>query len=194
MSEDRYADLKKLNLGCGSFKKEGYLNLDRDPGLRPDIVHDLNKFPYPFPDDRFEAIESDHVLEHLEEPFRAMGELRRILKSGGSLIVRVPHFSRGFTHPDHRRGFDVSFPYYFDAKFKGGYTGVELVCDRTRLTWFAQPYLKKTVLPDPAFYFGIILGKVIDFFANLSPFLCSRLWCFLAGGFEEIEFRFICKK
>ncbi len=188
------ANLKKLNLGCGKFKKEGYVNLDYKVDLEPEILHDLNKFPYPFPDDHFDLVEAEHVLEHLRDAFSAMKELHRILRSGGTLIIKVPHFSRGFTHPEHMHGFDVSFPYYFNPSFKGGYMAVEFICDKTRLRWFAQAHLKKVTLPLISFYFGLILGGILDFFANLSPFACSRLWCFLVGGFEEIEFRFICKK
>ncbi len=142
--------LTKLNLGCGAFKKEGYVNLDCYGHLKPDIAHNLNSIPYPFPDNNFELIEADHVLEHLEDVFGVMKELRRIMKPGGVLAVKVPHFSRGFTHPEHKRGFDVSFPYYFDPSFKGGYCGSEFACDKVKLRWFAQPYLKKeTILPCP---------------------------------------------
>jgi hypothetical protein len=63
-----------------------------------------------------------------------------------------------------------------------------------KLTWFAQPYLKKTVLSKPVFYVALAAGAVIDFFANLSPFMCSRIWCFWVGGFEQIEFKFTVKK
>jgi hypothetical protein len=34
------------------------------------------------------------------------------------------------------------------------------------------------------------LGKAIDRAANWNPLVCSRLWCFAVGGFEEIEFVF----
>ncbi len=180
----------KLNLGCGRFKKPGFVNVDCDPALEPDVVQDLNALPYPFPAGRFHVIEADHVLEHLHEPFRVMAELHRLLRSGGRLVVRVPHFSRGFTHADHKRGFDVTFPFYFDPEYRGGYTGTELVLERLRLRWSAQPYLKKTVVSPLHFHLSEAVGKGIDFFANLSPLLCSRGWCFLVGGFEEIEFRF----
>lgn len=181
---------EQLNLGCGRFKKPGFLNVDCDPALEPDVVQDLDRLPYPFPAQHFRLIEADHVLEHLTEPFQVMAEMHRILQPGGRLVVRVPHFSRGFTHADHKRGFDVTFPYYFDPAFQGGYTGTEFVLERMRLRWSAQPYLKKTVISPGLFYLSEGIGKVIDFFAGLSPLAASRGWCFLVGGFEEIEFRF----
>ena len=183
--------MKKLNLGCGEFRKKGYINLDINKNVKPEVVHDLTKFPYPFKNDYFDLVEADHVLEHTEDPFKVMKELHRIMKRNGTLIVRVPHFSRGFTHADHKRGFDVSFPYYFNPKFWGGYSGVDFQLKNMRLHWFGQMYLKKTLFPKPICYLGAVLGNFIDLFANLNLYFCSRVWCFLVGGFEEIEFHFV---
>ncbi len=182
--------MKKLNLGCGDFKKEGFVNLDINPHTHPDIVWDLDTYPYPFEDKTFDLIEADHVLEHVKDPFRTMHELHRILGNDKELIVRVPHFSRGFTHADHKRGFDVGFPFYFQRDFQGGYSGVEFKSSSVKLTWFSQPYLKRSVLGPISFYVGWTCGKIFDFFAQLSPFFCSRVWCFWVGGFEQVEFRF----
>ena len=186
--------MERLNLGCGAFKKHGYLNIDKNPRFEPDIVHDLDCFPYPFEDNRFDLVEADHLLEHLNHPFDAMIEVHRILKHEGELIVRVPHFSRGFTHADHKRGFDASFPYYFKKSFVAGYVGSEYHLESSKLTWFAQPQLKKTIMPRPVFHLLRIIGWILDLPANMAPFFCSRIWCYWVGGFEEIEFRFICIK
>lgn len=185
---------KKLNLGCGEFHKQGYVNVDYQAVSPPDIRHDLNIVPYPFEDDTFSVIEADHVLEHLDDPFSVMRELHRIGRDGCSIVIRVPHFSRGFTHAQHKRGFDVSFPYYFKPAFCGGFQGVTLDLEGMSLRWFAQPYLKKSVMPNWIFSIAAAVGSGIDFFANLHPFLCSRLWCFWVGGFEEIEMKFIVRK
>lgn len=186
--------MNKLNIGCGQRKKNGFINVDNDPRMEPEILHDLNTLPYPFPENYFDHIEADHVLEHLAHPIDVMKELHRILKPEGTLEIRVPHFSRAFTHPDHWRGFDITFPYYFRPSFTWGYMGVHFECPRYRYTWFAQEYLKKTVLPPVPFFFAKWGGIVIDFFANLMPVVCSRVWCFWVGGFEQVEFHFVCKK
>ncbi len=164
--------------------------MDIVPDVEPDMVLDLDYFPYPFPDNHFELIEADHVLEHLHNPLRTIVELHRITKPGGEIRIRVPHFSRGFTHADHKRSFDVTLPYYFNPSFKGGYQGVPLELLRMRLRWFAQPYLKKSLVPAPLFYAARTMGAIIDFFANISPYLTSRIWCYWVGGFEEIEYHF----
>jgi SAM-dependent methyltransferase len=178
----------KLNLGCGRFPKEGYVNVDWAKADGVELVHDLSRLPYPFESNSAALIEADHVLEHLPSVFDVMRELHRVLEPGGIAHIKVPHFSRGFSHPEHKRGFDATFPYYFDPTFPGGYTGVHFECQRVRLRWFAQPYLKKSVLPGALVIVGQLGGAIIDFAANLSPLVCSRLWCYWVGGFEEIEF------
>ncbi|MCF7835509.1 MAG: methyltransferase domain-containing protein [Candidatus Marinimicrobia bacterium] len=187
-------EVKKLNLGCGAYKKEGYTNIDISPERKPEIVHDLNNFPYPFFDNTFELIEADHVLEHLKDVFSAMKEIHRISKTGAKIIIHVPHFSRGFSHPDHKRGFDFTFPYYFNPSFNEGYQGFEFKLKKIKFNWFAQPYLKKNVLSKPIYYIAFCFGKIVNFLANLSPIICSKIWCFWVGGFEEIEFIFEAKK
>ena len=179
----------KLNLGCGRFPKEGFVNVDwvATPGV--DRVHNLANLPYPFEDDSVELIEMDHVLEHLPDVFGIMREVHRILVPGGRVVIRVPHFSRGFTHPEHMRGFDATFPYYFQPDFMGGYTGVEFETEKVVMTWFAQPYLKKSVLSPLVYHAGNLVGKLFDAAANAQPLYCSRLWCYYVGGFEQIEFR-----
>jgi len=185
--------MNKLNLGSGEFLKEGFINVDFYSVTKPDVSHDLSKFPYPFEDNYFDWVESDHCLEHLPNPFAVMKEIHRITKPGATIIINVPHFSRGFSHSEHKAGFDVTFPYYFRKDFKGGYQGVEFQCKKIRLRWFAQLYLKKDVLPAPAYYAAFVFGKWCDLWANLSPNICSRLWCYWVGGFEQIEFEFIRK-
>lgn len=192
MKKSIYKKLKsdKLNLGCSIFKKQDFINLDISREKNPDIVHNLDDFPYPFEDNSFSRIEADHVLEHLQDPFGAMKEIHRILKPGGILIIKTPHFSRGFTHPDHKRGFDVSFPLYFNKKYSAFFTGISFQLISMKLKWFAQPYMKKITLSKLEYYLGLIFGNVVDSLANLSPHLCSRVGCFLVGGFEELKFIF----
>ncbi len=188
--------MQKLNLGCGEFKKEGYVNLDWNPLTKPDVIHDFNKFPYPFKDNTFDYIEAIHVLEHLDRPFAVMTELHRILKPKGKLLIKVPHFSRGFTHAEHAHGFDITFPLYFNKSFTlSGYFGVDFILEKMELHWAAHTHLLKYMGYGKVSVMIVkFLNAIISFFANLSQGFCSRIWAFWVGGFEEIEFNFICKK
>ncbi len=44
-----------------------------------------------FADNAFDAITMFYVLEHIPDPSRALREVRRILKPGGALFLRLPH-------------------------------------------------------------------------------------------------------
>jgi len=182
----------KLNVGCGETKKDGYINMDWSPLVNPDIAHNLNEMPYPIADNSMELIEAFHVLEHLDKPFPVMKEFHRILKPGGVLHVRVPHFSRGFTHAEHAHGFDITFPLYFKKEFtKSGFFGVEFELVEMKLHWLAFFHLLPSMGYGTSFITLLrIVNTCISFVANLSPAFASRIWCFWVGGFDEIEFRF----
>ena len=46
-----------------------------------------------YPEGYFDAVIAHHVIEHVEEPVSFVGEIRRILKRGGRLVVGTPDFS-----------------------------------------------------------------------------------------------------
>jgi 2-polyprenyl-3-methyl-5-hydroxy-6-metoxy-1,4-benzoquinol methylase len=48
-------------------------------------------FQIPFPDESFEVVTLFDVLEHLTQPHRQLGELRRVLRPGGRLIFQTPN-------------------------------------------------------------------------------------------------------
>ncbi|MFB2771553.1 methyltransferase domain-containing protein [Pelatocladus sp. BLCC-F211] len=120
--------MKKLNLGCGKDIRPGWINLDcvKLPGI--DIVHDLTSIPLPFEDNAFDEVLCQDVLEHIEY-VPVLREIHRILKPGGKVTIRVPHFSSSdaYADPTHHRYFSIHTfryfilederSYYFDFHF-----------------------------------------------------------------------------
>jgi SAM-dependent methyltransferase len=60
----------------------------------------------PFPAESFDGVLLCHVLEHLEAPEAALDEVRRVLKPGGILSIRVPTATGFKVDRTHRTFFD----------------------------------------------------------------------------------------
>jgi SAM-dependent methyltransferase len=103
-----------LSIGAGKKKLRWVTTVDINPRVDPDVLWDLDHFPYPFPGDTFDIIICEHVLEHLRDVIRVMEELHRIAKPQARVWVRVPHFSslNYNTDPTHLHAFSSrSFDY-----------------------------------------------------------------------------------
>lgn len=95
----------KLNVGCGAWIRDGWVNVDNVdlPGV--DVIHDLDVQPWPFETGSVERIEAWQVFEHLWEPVGFMWEAWRVLQPGGVLFVATPHWQsrNAHTDPTHKR-------------------------------------------------------------------------------------------
>ena len=85
----------RLNLGCGYNKREGFVNVDSSPHCAPDLIHDLEEFPWPWADSSIDEILMVHVLAHLaatkEVYFSVFRELYRICRHDARITIVVPH-------------------------------------------------------------------------------------------------------
>ncbi|MBS3076663.1 methyltransferase domain-containing protein [Candidatus Pacearchaeota archaeon] len=183
--------LNKLNIGCGQKKLDGFINIDKNSEFNPDICMDASQISNykRFGENTISEIRSEHFLEHTENPEEIMKEWHRILSTGGILKIKLPHFSRGFTNPDHKRGFDLSWPLHFKKENSySTYAGVEYEVEKMKMTWIA--FLKHYPAGPLTKKFLSLINTIINFFASLSPYFCSRIWCFWVGGFEEMEIWF----
>jgi len=110
----------KLNLGSGLDYKPGFINLDSDKNLKADIYHNINKFPWPFPDNTFSEIHCFHILEHVDNLIETMQEIKRISKKGAIIKIKVPLFPsiHSVSDPTHKRYFTyITFNYFTDKSF-----------------------------------------------------------------------------
>lgn len=85
--------MKKLNLGSGKDYKKDWINLDFNKKFNPDVVHDMNKFPYPFKKQEFDLIYCSHIFGAAEDLFKTLKEIERIAKPGAIIHIREAHFS-----------------------------------------------------------------------------------------------------
>lgn len=119
-----------IELGPGLNKVcEKAIGIDRIDSEAVDIVHDLEEgLPF-LKTGTIDEVYSSHFLEHIHNLEKLMAECDRVLKSGGVLRRRVPHFSNPAYYSD-----------YTHRNFWGIYT----------LAYFAkEPYFSRQV---PQFY------------------------------------------
>lgn len=85
-------------------------------------------YQLPFPDNSFDATFSHAVFEHLQDPSKALQELKRVLKPGGILGLRSPDWG-GFLIAPSNPDLDKAIEYYkFIQQHNGGnpYIGRQL--------------------------------------------------------------------
>ena len=174
-----------LDVGCGSkpyrelFTVETYIGLDidsknsRDRGIA-DVLYDGNNFP--FSESSFDSVLCNQDLEHVFNPNEFLGQISRILKPGGKLLLTVP-----FVWDEHEQPHDYARYSSFGLRNlleKNDFTIIEhikLGADATILFQLANAYLFKITQSWPKlakFVFittvmafinvlGVVVGKIL---------------------------------
>ena len=91
----------------------------KSPALHADVIHDLNRFPYPFPN---KSVRRDYLRQYYRTPGRqlkVMEELHRIAKPSALVDIVLPFYcaQQAHTDPTRRHFFGVhSFDYFIDER------------------------------------------------------------------------------
>ena len=114
--------MRVLEIGCGKRKvEEGSVGIDISPDSAADVIWDLNQFPWPLESGQFERIHMSHIIEHLDDILRGMGEVHRVARSGADVFITTPHFSshNSYTDPTHKVHLAAaSFEYFTGRGFE----------------------------------------------------------------------------
>ena len=110
----------KLDLGCGTKKKEGFIGVDVRKFDGVDIVLDLGRHTWPWEDNSVEEAFSSHTLEHLDPAERChfFNELWRVLKNDGKAQIILPHWAscRYYGDPTHKSPPFSEFGWHYLSK------------------------------------------------------------------------------
>ena len=92
----------KIDLGCGSRKKDGWFGIDMVDGPEVDLVMDITQ-GLPLSDNSVSKVYSYHMLEHLDRTHYAnlFAELHRVCEPGATLDIWVPYWT-------HRTAYNFS--------------------------------------------------------------------------------------
>lgn len=156
---NRYDPAQDWIIGLIAENAVRYRVLDPTQKYHPDIVGDIHTLP--FPDNSQEAIICLAVLEHVEDPWLACRELRRVLKPGGYCFLYVPflyyfHAERGYYHDYWRYTHEAVHLLFRD------FSSIELCSVRGALaTWLhMSPLGRIKFLETIANWLDHILGKI----------------------------------
>lgn len=179
--------MKILDIGCGKRKyesknpKDKVIGLDIVKLIGVDVVHDLEKFPWPFKDNEFDMVLADNVLEHVSDLIKTMEEIHRISKNGSTIKINVPYFSYcgAYQDPTHKKFFTTNTFWYFTKECPlNYYSKARFKIVSQRLT-----YLKRKPK----------ISKIIDIFINLNLKFYERLFSNILPA-EELEIFLSTKK
>lgn len=84
----------KLNLGSGTTKLDGFVNIDTEPSVNPDKVCNFIKDALPYKDNTVNEVALFHTIEHISKMYHSkiLNEIWRVLKPGGTFILSYPEF------------------------------------------------------------------------------------------------------
>ena len=154
-----------LNIGHGRKRLPEAINVDITSTTGPDVVHDLNRLPWPFPDRHFREVLAYDVIEHLNDTVATMGEIHRVCRHGAVVQITVPHFScaNAFTDPTHRHYFGCFSFDYFTGKHEFSFYTSARFNRRSRQIVFAPT----------------LTNKLISRLANRYPAEYERRWAWI---------------
>ena len=161
----------KLNLGCGTDIKKGFVNIDKYEHL-PGVTNcDLN-LSLPYSNNSVDYIHCEHLLYYLDNPADFLRDLYRICKPKAKVKLIVTHFSLPMAYAELRTR-KSGYSYYsfghesFNKEF---YYKFKVLNKRINFTRINYKWL------------NIFFNPLI----NLCPTIYERFFCYILPASEII--------
>ncbi|MEW6062898.1 MAG: class I SAM-dependent methyltransferase [Nanoarchaeota archaeon] len=134
---------KVLEIGSGKHyykakSNEEVVHLDRIKKEHVEVVHNLDKYPWPFKPNTFDKVYASHILEHLSDLVKAIEEIYRVAKPNALVIIKVPYFASAyaFQDPTHKHFFAYrTFEYFVKNSWLSIDSRVEFKIVRRRINF-----------------------------------------------------------
>jgi SAM-dependent methyltransferase len=134
------------------FKKHDYKTLDCVADYKPDILGDIKDIP--LENESVDAIICRAVLEHVDDPFKAISEMHRILKPNGKCLTSLPflypyHAEKGY-YGDYFRFTKDGARLLFKSFSKVEIKNIRGIAE-TLVMLFPNKFLRKILIPSARF-------------------------------------------
>jgi ubiquinone/menaquinone biosynthesis C-methylase UbiE len=105
---------KKMELGCGKTKSEGFIGVDRFTFPGVNVIADMNH-QFPFMSDSIDLIYTSHSLEHVSDLPFTMSEIYRVCKHGAQVCIVAPYYNQSLNlaNPYHKQVFNEHTPRFW---------------------------------------------------------------------------------
>lgn len=135
--------LLKVDIGGGLNPYPGYTTVDMRETA--DYVCDLND-GIPLPDNSVGVLNASHILEHLHDKTKIMGEIHRVLAHGGWAFIEVPSTDgRGaFQDPTHVSYWNENSFLYYTDRYMAGFIDNDSIRfqEFRKLTWYPNEWMQ----------------------------------------------------
>jgi len=109
-----------LDVACGDNKQRGFIGIDKRKTACVDIVHDLEKFPWPLETGSVSRVVISHFWEHIKPwlTLDFMAELHRVCLDEAQVFISGPygHEFRFIQDPTHCNPSNEATFLYWDNK------------------------------------------------------------------------------
>jgi SAM-dependent methyltransferase len=162
----------KVDLGCGTSKKLGYIGLDLMPFGEVDIVCNL-EHGIPVRNNVVTSVYSNQVLEHIENTVLIMQEIFRVCKPGARVTLRVPYYTSigAFKDPTHKSFFtEETFKYFSSRQWDGFDYGFEVNFQVERIDYtYLRPFGRlgnflpsALMYPFRRFFWNVVHSMIVE--------------------------------
>lgn len=135
----------KLNIGSGTTRFKGWINVDGNFMHHPDMWLDVRR-GLPFRDGTVKVVYSCHFFEHLflNELRPILAECRRVLRKDGTLRIAVPNL-RAAIEAYQKRDSDWFSPFPIEFKTLGGRFFNDMLCGDQHRIMFDFDFLTEVL-------------------------------------------------
>ena len=166
-----------------------------NPYLNDGALLDLQAMHIPYPEQSFDLVFADNVMEHVVDPVATLSEIRRVLKPGGRFLAKTPNkwhympiiaritptgFHRYYNRLRGREAIDT-FPTQYRSNTEAD---VRAVAERSGLRVRQIEFIEGRPEYLRIFALSYLLGWVYERLVNALPLL-TRLRCVMVFELER---------